>query len=157
MKGLNMKFSKLVLAVSVLMLFSVTFAYAGEKCKKAEKKCQEVKACKDVNDSNAVKKCAAKRQNMEKCNAQAASKGEKKGWFSSLFSKKEAAANETTCSKNEVKKCAKEGDKKCAKACAMKNKENCKKACAAKDKAKCCKKAKECKKPAADPNAPAAK
>ncbi|GEM_PF-1609261 len=157
-----MKYSKLLLVVSVLVLFGVTAVYAGDKCcKKAEKKCSAaVKACKDVNDSNAVKKCpadckkpccakkqcAANRQNAEKCNVNAASKGEKKGWFASLFDKKQAQAAEKSCVKSDTKKCS----TKCAKTCAAK----CK---AAKDanKTKCvksCKKAKACQKPA-DPNA----
>jgi hypothetical protein len=163
-----MKYSKLLVVVSFVVLFGMTAAYAGNKgCKNAEKKCSTaVKACKDVNDANAVKGCAAKRQNIEKCNAQAASKGQKKGWFKSMFGKKDAAETQN-CSKNEMKKCVRKGNDKGAKACDVKAQGKCKKECAAKCKkaadgsgsAKCmknCKKAKACPKPA-EPNAPAAK
>lgn len=168
-----MKYSKLLLVVSFVVLFGMTAAYAGDKCcKKAEKKCSTaVKVCKDANDANTVKKCAAtcqkdgkkcakqctaNRQNAEKCKQNAAGQGRKKGWFSSFFSKNQTQTGQSGCVKNDAGKCA----KKQSQTCSVKNKENCKKECVKKcDKKsaeKCCKKAKACPKPT-DPNAPKTK
>jgi hypothetical protein len=175
-----MKYSKLVLTIAIIVLFGMTAAYAGDKKGKTDKKCAAVvKACKDVNDSNAVKKCAAdcKKQccakkgcaakcknkcakNAAVCSKNAAAKGEKKGWYSSWFGKKDAKTSDAKSAKS----CSMKNQEKCKKECAaMKgkcnvkdpndaNKPKCKKNCAK----KCCKKTKSCQKPA-DPNAPKAK
>ncbi len=113
-----MKYMKNLLILSAIIAIC-SAVYAGDKQCKAEKKWSTaVKACKNVNDSNAVKQCAEKRKNAEKCNAQAASKGQKKGWFSFLKKDKKAAAAETKvgakkqgCPKKEG--CRKAGLKKC--------------------------------------------
>ncbi|MCE5339917.1 MAG: hypothetical protein LLF92_02140 [Planctomycetaceae bacterium] len=148
-----MKHTKVILALFVILLFSMTMAYAGDKKGKADKKCQAVKACKDVNDNNTVKQCAAKRKNMEKCKQDAASKGEKKGWFSSWFGQKDAKTSDKTCSSKCTKDCS-----KCPQKCTMKDKEKCETKCPAMQakSMKNCKKAKACQKPA-DPNAPKTK
>jgi hypothetical protein len=138
-----MKYAKRILVISLILMISMTAAYAGDKkCNAA--KCPSMKACKDVNDSNAVKKCAGDCKN--KCANKEKSIKAKCGKNCCMKNGDPNDPNAPKCMKGKkCCHCCKASDPNAVKKCGMKDKK-CMKAC---DKASKCK--------AADPNAPKCK